>query len=193
MNRFFFIFLIFSCGRNLDTSLKEGKNPNQQSSTDLVQRTLAQDGFPINLSKNKFIDDFNSEPKKLENLNFDHPILLLFSSKYCLSCLEEHIEIQEAAESNILNLDEITILSFIINLSFEKKRDRDYIEYFREDTNISWPLGVDEKREIFEAYCPKLITPCTLVFPKGSKTPTLATTKLVSIEEIKQALFEEKK
>ena len=116
-----------------------------------------------------FVDnDGTVESKQLTNDNDDFT-LLLFSSRDCGSCKEEHRDIAARLKNLENNKQEgLSVLSFLVELNPAVPDQKNQILEWREKQNVSWPFAADPSSNISKSFCTENRYPCVvLVDPSG--------------------------
>ncbi|MCB9092019.1 MAG: redoxin domain-containing protein [Halobacteriovoraceae bacterium] len=166
--------LLFSCGKNIEKIVQKPINknlqvkviePNPNNDNDDSDGG-GDDGTVVDFLKidDDFFINTDGETQHFSLQTLDRPLVVLFSSPFCGSCKEEHTEFQKALEDGELVQDDFDLFSYMISVSITNPKHLFYFKDLMSSSKMTWPLGGDPQRALFQTYCPEPVTPCALVF-----------------------------
>lgn len=111
------------------------------------------------------------------------PTVLLFSSYYCSSCREEHLNIINDIQDRNAFKDKVQFVTFLVGIDNNNKATLD--GWGQSLGGLPWPIHGDLNQDLFKKHCKTNIFPCiSIILPdKGS---VFTSNSKVSLAEIKK-------
>lgn len=127
--------------------------------------------------------------------DISNPLVVLFSSITCYSCIEEHQNIQMAISDKEEGFIKTNFMSVLVNTDLHDKKSLNDITKWKNENMVNWPILSDpldtstNSNPLMQKYCNGLYTPCVSVFiPKKGR---IVSGTDIDIDQLKNILKKE--
>ena len=177
--------LLMSCGKNMTKDIKKPRNINFDISS---AQSI------VSFESSFILNDSGSDIQKMNVGQQNKAVVILISAPGCVTCAEEHRSLSKAirneefkgclncnyplpaasfpvqlAGPSLADDSREDFYLFTYNIVYNIVDDFNRILRFRNKEGISWPISADPEGFLFNTYCEKRVTPCTLIFSKTGK------------------------